>query len=481
MGLASVPIGAPGVWSQNRKRILGAGLGFLLSGVIWFAPTPQGLGPIGHAVIAVLVLTVIFWGFGVFGNAVTTMLMLALMIVAGVRPEHALSAFAGAPFWIVLMVLFYGSAMQATGLAKRLSFLILSWFPPTYAGIMCAFFVMGLVLSPAIPSMTVRTAIIVPIAWALVQALGLQPHSRGSALILLSSVEMAVVPGCATLYGSLWGPVMAQLFSSQGYDLHWLSYAQALALPTIVWSLLLLAGNWLALRPEKELSVGKDFVRTELARMAKMSRHEWVTAAVVTASIAYWVAERWHHLPNYVVGMLGLVVLAAFGILKERDFGSAVPWPLVLFLGGVFALSTIVQQSKVTDWLAGFIVPVVQQVSGNSLALVAVVALAMFAFKFTDPSGFLAMTVLFLPISKILRGSPVSPIVIIAALLLAGHPFWTSYQNIWVAMSEGMTGNRAFTGAHRMRLANVYAIVTLISLVLSVCYWWALGLLGGPG
>ena len=40
---------------------------------------------------------------------------------------------------------------------------------------------LGIVLALGIPSMTVRTAIMVPIAWALVGALGLERRSRGSA------------------------------------------------------------------------------------------------------------------------------------------------------------------------------------------------------------------------------------------------------------------------------------------------------------
>lgn len=43
--------------------------------------------------------------------------------------------------------------------------------------------------------MTVRIAIIVPTAWALTQSLGLGARSRGSALIVLTSIEMAVIPG----------------------------------------------------------------------------------------------------------------------------------------------------------------------------------------------------------------------------------------------------------------------------------------------
>ena len=102
----------------------------------------------------------------------------------------------------------------------------------------------------------------------------------------------------------------------------------------------------------------------------------------------------------------------------------------------------------------------------------------MFALTFTDPAGILSMTILFLPVSSLLRDSPISPIVLMAALLFAGHPFWVTYQSIWIAMLEGMTGNLAHQGAHRVRLAHVYFLTTLFTLMLSVWYWRALGLLG---
>ena len=409
--------------SQADKEIAGAVIGMLLAAWIWNSATPAGLTSLGQTILAILVLTAIFWVFGVLGNAVTALLMLGLLILAGVKPEHALSAFSSNSFWLLLIVLFYGAAMQSSGLARRISFRILSWFPPTYGGILLAFFVIGSALSPAIPSMTVRTAIIVPIAWALVQTLGLPPRSRGSALLILSSIEMAVMPGCATLYGSLWGPVMVQLFQTQGYHLAWWDYTRALALPTLLWSLLLLLGNWLVLRPEEELGVHKDFAKSELAKLGRLSRHELATAVVIVLSIAYWIGEGWHHRPSYLIGLFGLVAFAASGVLRERDFGNAISWSFVLFLGVVFGLPTVVQQNHVTDWLAGYIVPVVQSAAGNVWTLVMILAIAMLLLKFMDPLGFLAMTVLFLPISNILRNSAFSPIALIGVLLLAGHPF----------------------------------------------------------
>ncbi|MBI2820061.1 MAG: SLC13 family permease [Acidobacteria bacterium] len=462
--------------SQRHRQILGGILGVLLGVLLWFAPTPHGLTRVGQSIVAILVFTVFFWAFGVLSNAITAILMLALMILAGVKPEHALGAYAATPFWILLTVLFYGYAMQSTGLAKRLSYWILNCFPPTYPGVLGAFFVIGFVLSPAIPSGTVRTAIVVPISWALVQSLGLKPRSRGCALIMISTVEMAVVPGCATLYGSLWGPLIVQLFTARGYELQWLSYARAMTLPTIIWSLLLLLGNWVALHPEENLRVKKEFAKSELAKMERISRQEIVTAIVVAASVACWVGERWHHQPTYLVGMLAMAVFAVSGILKEKDFGSAVSWPFVLFLGAVFALPAIVQQNKVADWLAGFIVPVIQFASSDVLAMMAVVAVAMFVVRFTDPSGFLSMTVLFLAISPTLQDSPVSAVALIGALLMAGHPFWATYENLWIAMAEGMTGGLAFEDSQRVRLAHVYAVVSLLSIAVSVVYWRVIGL-----
>ena len=44
-------------------------------------------------------------------------------------------------------------------------------------------------------------------------------------------------------------------------------------------------------------------------------------------------------------------------------------------------------------------------------------------------------------------------------------------------MGEGMTSNQAFSAGQRASLANVYAALVLITLVISVGYWKLIGLL----
>jgi hypothetical protein len=61
-------------------------------------------------------------------------------------------------------------------------------------------------------------------------------------------------------------------------------------------------------------------------------------------------------------------------------------------------------------------------------------------------------------------------------LLIGGHPFWAAHENYWVTMIQSLTGNQGYDDRYRVRLAHVYAAVSLITLAVSVGYWRLIGL-----
>src|SRR5438477_3362983 len=295
----------------NGMKWLGLALAIALALIIMFIPTPAGLTRTGQLVLAITAFTVVLWVFQVINNGIAAMLMMALMIIAGVRPPDALSGFSAGSWWILVSVLFYGCAMKNTGLAQRISYYILSLFPATYTGILSAFFLVGLVLTMGIPSMTVRTAIMVPIAWAVVQSLRIKPGSKGSALIILTTVEMAVVPGVGLLYGSLNGPVIQSVFQQKNIPLSYGGYAEVMAVPTLIICVLLIIANQIVLKPESPLKVASGFAKRELQALGTMKQSEMITALVVAASIVMWAipptwqpALTWLHQPSFVIGMI---------------------------------------------------------------------------------------------------------------------------------------------------------------------------------
>jgi di/tricarboxylate transporter len=175
--------------------------------------------------------------------------------------------------------------------------------------------------------------------------------------------------------------------------------------------------------------------------------------------------------------MVAMGVFYMSGILRDEDIGTGVSWTLLLFIGGIFSLANIIQDYKVTDWFAGYFVPIVQKIDFSVVLLCIVMALLMYVLRFIDPSSFIAVSVQFLSVVTVTMAAGIPPLVLMAPIILASAPFWVPYQNFWLAMGEGLTGNQAFTPAHRVRLANAYAIFTLVALAVGVGYWRLIGVL----
>ena len=455
----------------------GLGLALTIGAGVAAVPTPTGLGRAAQLVLSITAFTVVLWIFQVMNNGIAAVLMMALLIAAGIRPGLALSGFSTPSYWTLLAVLYYGFAMQKTGLAQRIAFYILSLFPQTYTGILAAFLVIGCVLTLGIPSMTVRTAIMVPIAWALVKALNFEQRGTASALIVLTTIEMAIIPGCALRYGSLFGPVVDSVFQAKHLPLTWIEYAEVMAAPILLLCFLVVFVNQKVLKPKAAVDSFDEFAKQRLRLLGKLRASEVITAIIVLVSIAYWATDRLHHQPSFLIGMFALAVFALTGILRSEDIGTGVSWSLLLFLGGIFGLANVIQEYKMTDWPAGFFVPLARHLTFSSVIFLSAIAVAMFILRFIDPTGFIAIPVLFLPMVGIATSAGISPLIFTAPLLIASVPFWLPYQNIWIAMGDGLTSGNAFTAAQRVRLANVYAIASIFTLAVSVGYWKLIGVL----
>jgi hypothetical protein len=100
----------------------------------------------------------------------------------------------------------------------------------------------------------------------------------------------------------------------------------------------------------------------------------------------------------------------------------------------------------------------------------------MFALRFIDPSSFIAISVLFLALVDVTNAAHISPLVLMAAVLLASVPFWLPYQNFWLAMGDGLTSSQAFTARQRLLLATTYAVCVLVALAISLIYWKVAGI-----
>ena len=118
MATATAP---PATITAARVKWLPLLLAIAIGLAIFFMPAQHGLTRAGQTALAITAFTIVLWAFGVMNNGVASVLMMALLIPAGAKPALVFSGFASGSWWILLAVLYYGFAMQKTGLAARTS------------------------------------------------------------------------------------------------------------------------------------------------------------------------------------------------------------------------------------------------------------------------------------------------------------------------------------------------------------------------
>ena len=148
---------------KHRKEL--AYLGIFLLGVVIGAlkPFAPALDALGHRVLSVLIWVTGLWILEPFGLSVgaSACFLFALMLLAGLPAEAVFSGFTQASVWTMLPALFFGYALNKTGLGKRVAYWMLSRIRiVTYPKLILCWALLGIVLSIFTPSITVRVILV---------------------------------------------------------------------------------------------------------------------------------------------------------------------------------------------------------------------------------------------------------------------------------------------------------------------------------
>jgi di/tricarboxylate transporter len=117
--------------SYFTRPVVGTLIAAAVALAIKLQPQIGQLDSSGQPALAVMVFAVGLWVSDALNPGITSVLALGLLTIAGVPSNVALGGFAGGAFWILVSVLFFGTAMDKTGLARRIAYRILLVVPPT--------------------------------------------------------------------------------------------------------------------------------------------------------------------------------------------------------------------------------------------------------------------------------------------------------------------------------------------------------------
>jgi anion transporter len=461
-----------------------------LSGIVFFTavgliivivkPFAPGLAPVGHAVLMAVLVAVGLWIFATkwIPLSISSMVMLLILTASGIKPSIVFSGYTTRAVWILIPALFFGFALNSTGLGKRLAYWVMGLFRPSYLSMTFSWFIIGLLLSILTPSIMVRVAIVIPIAVASVEICRLQYGSKGAALILLSAWSMVLLPGIGWLTGSLFGPVAIGFFDPipglQGV-ITFETWLKAMLVPSAVLSFLFILVLYRFMKPLEELDIDRDVFNSEFKALGPISFKEKATLFILLAAFLMLVTGRMHGIPDVTICLGAFCLLAISGVIEVKDIGTGISWDFVLFVGTIMGLGTHLQETGVAAFLGESFSPVIRTLAGNPWLLTYVLLALLFIIRFADVAHLYVTIPFVAPFLPMLAADfGIHPLVIFFVFLMAACCFFMSYQQSFAILAESIAGNASWTPAQLSRAGIIYMCACLVTLAISIPYWkWA--------
>jgi anion transporter len=453
----------------------------LIAGFIILAKPFSGLSPQGNGLLGVTLLGLSFWIFRpttlpyLAGGSI----ILGGALLLGLPLGVVTSGYTSSAVWVLIPALYFGFALIKTGLGKRIAYAVLKTFKPDYLGICVSWFITGLLLSALTPSITVRLAIMIPIAFSLVEVCKLGDRSNGSALICFVAFGTALLPGIGWQTGSLWGIFMMGFFPPDVRPLVTPgAWFETMSFPWFFISILFVALIYLVFKPKEPLKLDLQAFKEQYAALGKITKDEVLCAIILIAALILFSTDKWTGIKTPEAALGAFAALMLFGIVKVGDIGTGVNWDIINFFGIVIGLSAMFAKAGVSDWAKPIIQPGILSMAHSPLLLLLVLTSILWAIGFIDIpwrfTTFALLSPVFIPLQQQFG---LHPALVAVAFIAAGNSFFMAYQQPFIVMSDTMTKSRGWSEGQVSKAGFLYAVAVIVGILVSSFYWKAMGLM----
>lgn len=457
---------------------------FAVSGVVVGAIVtlllPDTLCLDARAVLGILAWAIVWWIAGVLPDFVTAIGMGALFVAAcHVPTQTAFSAFSGSSWWLLMTAFGLSLGVTKSGLMHRISLYVLKLFPSTFAGQVLGLMSVGAVTAPFIPSMSAKTAMMVPLAMEISDSIGYERKSSAANGLFLAMLVGVRNPGPLFISSSVLGYAFLGQYPAEFAETYTMGYWFVGALPWFVCvSGLSFLTIYLLFRSKTDTAQNFDFdiVKQELEALGKMSGKEKKMLFIILGTMLLWATESLHGIPSHIVAMAALCMTIAGGVLTAKQFSAEMNWGSILYIGVVLGLSSVFAELGINDWLVNISTPVFYLFSENPYLLLLCVGGMTVLLRFVIVSEVALVGIIMTFLVPLSMSLDIQPWVIGFAVYALISPWFFAYQNpVYMAAFYAVDGQMI---RHRpvALYCIVYTLICLIGLALSIPYWQMIGI-----
>ncbi len=339
-----------------------------VAAIILAIPRPAGIDVAAWRLLAIFAATIT-------GSIVRPLPPAAVVLVGvtatalsgALTPAKALGGYSDPIAWLVFAAMLLSSAVQSTGLGRRIALLFIRAIGQSALGLAYALAGTDTLLAAFLPSNSARAGgIIFPVATSLAEAYDSKPGPtarRLGAYLLFTTYQCDVVACSMFLTGQISNVLSARFGREVAHvDMTYGRWLLGAAVPAIV-ALLLVPRLLLKWYPPEVTRTPEAPARAaaELVALGAPSRKEWLTLLIFATVGLTWATAALHKLDYGVVALAGVATMVLLDVISwESVVGDRAAWDVFIWYGGIVRMASALSEAKITtqfaEWSAGLTV-----------------------------------------------------------------------------------------------------------------------------
>ena len=442
-----------------------------LAAGIWLAPVPAGLTHEAWHLFAVFAAAIVSVILNAFPLITASLLAVGAVVLTGtVDSAKAFAGFAHSSVLLVVAAFLVANAVVKCGLGRRISLLVVTAFGRSTLGLGYSIFLTDALIAPAFPSNTARGGVLYPIILSLAQANGSKPDDastrRLGGYLMFCGMASLSVSSALWLTATSANPLGVSLVAQRGLKIGFSTWLLASSVPALATILLLPVILYRLFPPGvADTPDAPALARTELSRMGRLTRDEWIVTVVFASMVAGWGMADVLRLSPTAIAFAGLGLLLATNVLTLADMDLQGSTLVTFFwLAVLFALSTQLNELGFMGYVGGRLTALLGGIAWPATYVILLVLYVLMHYMFVSQSAqVLALFAVFLDVG-VRAGVPLS--LMAFTLLFASSYFST-------LTPQGGSQNVIFVGSGYLTQGELYrlglltvGLCTLVYLVL---------------
>lgn len=357
---------------MQKMKLIGVPLGIFLfiffhfqwCGIIELFETQTKVPPAHcYSALGIFFASLVLWLTEAIPNYLTSLLVVVVVIMTDVMKMRPAFAMMGEPVMILNIASFIlASALVTTGLAKRISLMLVLRTKNHLTMLFLCFVALNLIFGAFISATSAKTALLLPL-FMVISAIygatgGAHRNNIGRNMVLLNLLANNV-SASAFLTGSAANLLAAAMLEKAGGLVTYQDWFIALFPLAVIQCLI---AWWTGTRfifkvseedAKPKLSGGMDRLQNEYDALGKIKVNEIKAGITFLLVLFFWCTGAWTGIRAEVVALAGACIvlmpsfsrLPAMGVMKWND--ADIPWHMLMFSFGAYVLGGMMDQTDI--------------------------------------------------------------------------------------------------------------------------------------